>query len=721
MCILICTHVFLLQGNGSKTGRDVSHLEIETSVVLRPWRFLFPGPRSRCPSNCSLDNASLTSEINSDCEFNRTSTGTLIGNSYLCNLSEDDRNILVNRKLVDVVMPEVFLFALNCIWNKNDSESVLEYLTKIARNDETVLRKYIKDNKIKLRKDYRFYDVTMLHSLVYHFLEHSDEISAEMKESLLKVLRIAKNLRNSVIHDKAEAAAPGKLPDIENALTSIVRCVGTNFHLDEAKISHKVIYIIRLIREVESTAQTTKVAKMNVVSEAIRTEGSKEQSRCLGPLLVDEYIPFSGARVPRHSVFHKVKLDIIEELTDESISVNPTNQCNRRISCEEILDEMSVRRQPFAFIVGPPGSGKSCFLKQVALDHCNKEKSIPVFSGSQGYSSMIFFTCRDTIFESLSQYIRKTFSKVVKRFEVVDVLDAMTNLKLLVLIDGLDEQNNFSRHLVNEVIEHFKHCDTVKFIITSRPGFDLDVRNKLDREGIGYMVLSIRPIENINEQIEYLERYQAMIPEVTAPGLVDAFKKQQDRFRVHFIYAANLALFCHLYKNLPQDVADMTHEGNLMEQTLKLCRLEMEKRAEVKIIDNVPQITMEVIKIICHFCLKCLQGNVLKINQHTYAQLAHDCFKINKDIPVDSMLSCLLQKRKSFISSDSYCFEFFHKSQQEYLASQALLQQLLKKCKPNIRRTILQIVKQIPRNSSKLRAILSDLTGLQVNIVDMKK
>ncbi|TGM57257.1 NACHT domain-containing protein [Leptospira vanthielii] len=144
----------------------------------------------------------------------------------------------------------------------------------------------------------------------------------------------------------------------------------------------------------------------------------------------------------------------------------------------DLLDEEILNLSYNSVILGIPGSGKSMFLKHIAIAHAkNFRESI-----NNSYKTIVFLPllirCRDFDFLNLENFTRllySTFSRTEKLFSyerefksLVD--DYISEGKLLILIDGLDEisEPSMRSRFIIKLRQFMDAYPRIKFLITSR-------------------------------------------------------------------------------------------------------------------------------------------------------------------------------------------------------------------------------------------------------------
>lgn len=566
-------------------------------------------------------------------------------------------------------------------WDKDPNESVYECLLR-KRCNKDWLRCYAK----KVKNNPQNYDITLMHDLLPRISSTINIYDTETGDptSLESTIQKVKDLRDKVYHERKSSTSCLKtFSEIIEVASMLVNQICQRFNVSKVDAEKKKNWVQELIVKVQETTQSTDEKKISAIASLIKTDCAAEQNKRWGEALEREYLPFSKTEVPRVAVFHNPAIDI---LSDKTRLRNFGHGHGAKIDSFNIILQVSSEiDNRIAIIIGPPGSGKSSLINRITLEHCKKLND-PKFPSLGSYEHLIYISCRDRTYSTFIEYLNGFYSKTINNheIEVNDVLRAIQGLKLIVLIDGLDELNYRSRTLVKDVIEKLKWKETTTFVITSRSASDLEIRRQFEIDGIDYVVFSLRSIDDPVTQVEFIEKYQKAIPELQSEKLIEVFKKHQSRFSTHFNLPLNLVLFCHLFNELPTEVEKMTHEGHFMEYTIIMCQHKIKNRIESNTVAgdnnmNASNVAAEIVYTVCEFSFFCLHRNILEIDEEYFDELQNRCWDINSDIPVKSCLSCILQERKSFYLSRDIRHVYIHKSQQEFLASKALVTQLEKR------------------------------------------
>ena len=265
----------------------------------------------------------------------------------------------------------------------------------------------------------------------------------------------------------------------------------------------------------------------------------------------------------------------------------------------------------------------------------------------KNYQNLLIITCRDNFYGKFEAYLKGIWHKTMSKLKYEDVLSALKNRKLLLLIDGLDELNAKSRKLVIEVVSTFMKYEGATFIITSRPGFEQEMQRLFEQKHVQYEAYEIMPIQSNQEQIEFLERYQREIPGINCPDLINAFKKLKN-LGSYLYYPLFLVLICHLFMYNSASLENISHEGRLMAELMIQSMHTMTEIIKDKVSDNQDELSKNIVKIVCRVSAQSLHRNEHKLTQETYMNMKSQIKEINDKVPIDKCLSCLFLQRSSF-------------------------------------------------------------------------
>ena len=569
--------------------------------------------------------------------------------------------------------------------------------TGVTDVDEAIKSFFDKGGKVKFSKEfkdknYTELDLTSLFEIIPKVTQITPDNPDVNLHILYKSLQEIKNIRNQTMHVIKGTTSENKMPCISEKLEKIVDQLRKCFNIEFNEIGSFKNKIQRTIDDIENPRQ----AREKELKEAIKKSTIRNNREQWAPMIMksmeSDILPFSDKPMKTSDIFHETDFEVLsdhnisrihdhqddnnkkpDDRQDNNISEPHTDR--QTISCADIL---SSENSPSIYIIeGDPGSGKSTYLRMMCLEFC-KNSPDSTFKLISSYDMMMLINCRDREkIDNIWQYLCEThYEETARNFQNKEaVMSAMKEMKIIIAIDGLDEANVSTTALVRDVIHHFGGSKTVRFLITTRPGFSKNVVEQFDKRAIQYRVVNIKPIETSNAQEKFIRRVVRNIPEINIDAIVITFRAKREAFISHFVRPLGLILFIELFQKFPDKIEKLTNGQSLMDLSYELHTQNMAKRMP-DIISNAPQCSRAVLKLFGRKSLKLIQNNSYEIDQKILKSLEDECFKLDQNIPVESVISCVLIKRKYTKKTMTEIHDFSHHSQQEYLGSKVLSEKL---------------------------------------------
>ena len=603
-------------------------------------------------------------------------------------LSQQDMNRLVNKKLVDDVIPCVYQICLQWDSQKPYHETYFDYLSRNKFNEMEM--KWITKHTTKLCEDSTTYDVTFLHDLLPHVCQNIQKYDPKKhrEKSLEFSLNALKDFRNKIIHDRINGATCSDLqPKIEKEIHTTLKKLGNKFNalIGEANTNKIFISLKNKISEVRNSVITVKEQRIIRACEALKSSGKLEQQQHWKIVHQNEISSPSSTRVSLCTVFFPITFSrCYQEIGSSSMK---DGQFENDVNCCEILNLFyQSNNVQLVYIEGNAGSGKSTFLKRIGHaflkteNDCNPNKF--EFDRIDNFEFMIFIECRSKIYSTFSTFISRIYSHTMRKLNLDDVIEAIQDLNCLILIDGLDEETTESKDLFNDILEYFRGRELAKIIVTSRPISAKNNLNKFYNHCLSFVTLSIKEITSEVEQINFLNKYSHAINQTTSSSLIEAFKLMRHLCSTLVCYPIYLRLFIHLYKENPDRVKNWINEASVMKQTLELSENNISSKIEKRGYVNPWEIANVFMRTLGEFCLRWLQQGNFRIDYKTCQKLKLTLFGNDNRLPIDELLSCILQEKISLNDQTQTTFHFVHASYQEYLAAAVLMNEMTDK--PNV-------------------------------------
>ncbi|MBH8552997.1 NACHT domain-containing NTPase [Nostocaceae cyanobacterium CENA357] len=171
-----------------------------------------------------------------------------------------------------------------------------------------------------------------------------------------------------------------------------------------------------------------------------------------------------------------IDVNILEEITSkrwleisdlQRLDANKLNSCDlSKLSPEKTVGLEIVKKYSHLMVLGKPGSGKTAFLKSIAIN-CNQEifqpNYLPIFISLKNFAEEI--RCLNQI--NLSNYLYEYWINFgISEQELINIF---AHGRALILLDGLDEvPGKYSKKIIHEIQRFTDRFYKNQIIITSR-------------------------------------------------------------------------------------------------------------------------------------------------------------------------------------------------------------------------------------------------------------
>ena len=550
-----------------------------------------------------------------------------------------------------------------------EEKKIHDEATSNTKKRKTWYGKYYSDDFLKSYKDIT--DPTKLLIIIPRVTEinenNQDEDLRKMWESVLNI----KNIRNDVMHITPSTYSADTPTSTSNRVNKFLDRLGNIFHIDSNKVVSLKKKYQKQIDDIKNGRANEEEIKCAII-ERVTEENVKNWAPMVMKSVEFVNLPFSDEELPISGIFQASHLEV---LSKHNIPGARDREDHQTFPCTDIL---SIETDNNVDIIeGDPGSGKSILLKMMLLEFCNKSKDTR-FKVIASYRMFMLINCRDNDINSFRQLLEKHY-KEISHLPEKFVIAALRDMKMIIAIDGLDEANEVSTVLVRDVIHHFADSKTVRFLITTRPGFNKKVTPLLGKT-IQYRLMNIKPFNNIADQEKFICRVIKHIPgnpQINVKDVMETFRAKHAELNPHFLHPLGLIMLITLFLHFPEKINKLNHQLSLMQLIFDKHLENMAKRVPDKI-HNSSQCCRAMLKTLGKISMHLIQNSTYEIDQETFDGLSDECYKENKLIPVESVLSCVLLKRKGAKTTLTNIYDFFHHSQQEYFASKVLTNELVK-------------------------------------------
>ena len=606
---------------------------------------------------------------------------------HFCVLTDREYNFYVNMRGVADVITNVMQLCLeygvpsdeNGV--KDVDREIGEFIQKEKEKHDAEVSNtkkkstwYGKNSNNFFNKSYKDLDPTNLLEIIPRVTEIKENNPDVNYQILWKSIREIKKIRNDVMHINHSTYSEDTLTSISDKVNDIVDKLETNFHID----SNEVVSIKEKYKKKIEDIKDSQSANEDKIKCTIIQRVTEENVRNWAPVVMKsvefDNLPFSDTELPIDGIFHAPDLEV---LSNHNIPGARDPQQHQIFPCTDILSMMTGTNVDI--IEGDPGSGKSTLLKMLCFEFCKESKGA-IFKLIESYPMFMLINCRDKVnINSVEKYFEKHYRKISRDFPEKFVIAALRDMKMIIAIDGLDEANEVSTALVRDLIHHFADSKTARFLITTRPGFSKKVTEQLGKT-IQYRLLNIKPINNFADQEKFICRVIKHIPkkfQIDVENIIKIFRAKHAELNPHFHHPLGLMTFITLFIYFHEKIDKLNHQHGLMQLIFNMHLENMAQRIP-DAITNSSQCCRGVMEILGKISMLLIQNSTYEIDQETFDSLTDKCYEKYDHIPVESILSCVLLKRKGAKTTLTNIYDYFHHSQQEYFASKVLTNELVK-------------------------------------------
>ena len=352
-----------------------------------------------------------------------------------------------------------------------------------------------------------------------------------------------------------------------------------------------------------------------------------------------------------------------DEISAEA-RANKANPCYVFGMLKENKDVMTI-------IEGSPGIGKSTFCLRLAYDWATQRISAASFPE---FELVLLLRCRDIDGDLTEAITEQLFPKDMNkdaREELLRFLEDIENQeRVLIILDGLDELAEESKHYVDDVL-HRKRWACCYVLATTRQEKGIEVRKK--PEFVFSLFLQIEGFTR-EDSFEYIRRhFKIACPEHSSKGekLIEEIKENA-LLRDLQTNPLNLLLLCVVYED---------HEGELplsrtdLYRVIVVCLLRRycakhNLKASEKDKDLETQFERDI------RCLGELAWNCLLNDRHSFLEKELEELESRNKELIARELGFVYKEEslKRLTPKHEYCF--LHKSFQEYLAASYIAHKL---------------------------------------------
>ena len=598
---------------------------------------------------------------------------------YLPPLTDKHVFTFVNKSICDEIVPYVFSVIVKWGCAKDPVESFQDFIKSRLQPNEwnKFLKVWTKDDRTKLLStDSVDFDVTFLCKLIPYVCDGIENVgtaswTSNDENKIECLLKRAKDARNKVMHDPKNTAMSCQISDeiIETSF-KIIEVAAKLYKKSDDGAGAEKTKINHMFREIKSAMMTDKQKRLSQIRLKVLTDGLQTIREKLSKVIEKRALHLTQNEMNPHGSFY-------------SLSLSTNKEEHSEISCKsffEIIENYDSPTSRVIILEGPPGCGKSTLLKKFFRDFLKLSDSSEIFEGIGKFELALIMECRVHTLKNFRDLLMQTFGLSLANIEMDDILWALQSMKILFLIDGIDELNSNSRQVIEELLEFVKSNPLALCIASSRPRASALFKDFLKKQSMESSTFKIMDLQTMQQQIKFLSGYLSILSDVDKNKVLDVYNVLD----LDISNPLQLVFYCSFFLKYPDKVTTWTCDTQIMRDTLNSYESDVVDRLRLNRVSNAEIKARKLLTAVHETSFHCLQNDELFVKQSEYLKLKEKCFdNISKEIEYDQIFSSILKPDFSS-NEDEINYDYFHKNHQEYMAAKFLIQKLEENPEANI-------------------------------------
>ncbi|XP_069158167.1 uncharacterized protein [Procambarus clarkii] len=588
---------------------------------------------------------------------------------------------------------------------KSPTQSFEEYLIHdVGLLQGVYNRKFTKTQKEKIRSSPTGdkFDITLLFKMIQvacHSLAPENDDTWHIKDftRLEYLLTCIKNSRNDLAHSESFTSKSEMVQGIEtlrNLLIKTMRVGAYLYCVDLAEVGNLISEMNRNLNNIrdqfftpEDINQYRHALLFDSLRDILCVEGVKELKKIYGKKvfvnpfsLIDNsewhlqvntvfvclHIKHSKAN-KKHS---QVNYEDLLEYNNSPEGEQPDNGSDR------VISEGNAQLPSMLLLEGCVGSGKTTLLKLAISEWIAGTGSI---KGLSEYDLVLHLECHDSYTDSLTKLLLSDMPKTASKIRKNDLLHICLSLKILVLIDGLDELNQSSEKLFREIL-HVMNSANITLICTTRPEKIKDIQKIASQNvKIVHWIIQGIPSEKRHDFVGlyHEELKQRGLSHQETDHLIQYVRQAPPHLHDFFRYPLNLVLLAAFWARAHERISQVTSTTSLYIETHNLLKEKLYERLKHRSTTQHLNLTQmqdkceQFLSVMYQEALVSLGRDAVHLDSKTTHKLKDVCSKIG--LPSDEVFSAfftfILIKTSSGYTSE---LSFQHKGVQDFYAAKCV-------------------------------------------------
>ncbi|KAK3869582.1 hypothetical protein Pcinc_025106 [Petrolisthes cinctipes] len=369
-------------------------------------------------------------------------------------------------------------------------------------------------------------------------------------------------------------------------------------------------------------------------------------------------------------------------------------------------------------VEGLAGSGKTTLVAHMTAEWL--ESSNDSIRGLNEYKLLLKVQCRDTHLSSYTDLVDFLFQPSTPEYKEL-LSKLVKESSLLVIIDGIDEVNEFSRKLIRDILDQMQGNPKCTVMLTTRP--------EAFQEGLQFIPSTYYQVEvelvgiPMGHREDFLRRYLDELHKITpTPPTTYDIKQLDVERKEHFRLPLNLSIVAILMYSSPHKMNQNTTQTELYYYIHELTLEKLDKRLNdndlTKNFDRCTRLDKVENWLSAMYCemFVALTHDQLTLQEESVNQLRSKCVTLH--LPTNEMMATFMETKvmKTLRGFDLDCYSVPHKGFQERYGALHVKQGIKKLDKPEESGNVYKIMVSTPGvgqiQLSKMQNLLQILVGM---------
>ncbi|XP_042241031.1 uncharacterized protein LOC121878739 isoform X2 [Homarus americanus] len=565
------------------------------------------------------------------------------------------------------------------------NESLIEFLNLSAKKSK---QKLDQAQRKKLKTDINgdTYDITLLHLSITLLRAHVSPGSVD--DNLHQKLAAVKMFRNELVHGSLQISHTdfiNKTEQLRNLLTEALLAAKNMNYFDQIVMNHLIMSMNDQLNNTRDKPLTnddiTSYESHNLFQQLkglLITYGKPE--------LLETYIKWTHLNPVSFIDGADFALNVGIIFTRMVLEEVVPSSHNMQIDYEQIINHVQntacnlTNVSGIVLIEGQAGVGKTTLLRKIL---CDWQAGDNTMKGLTNYHLLLFMECRNPHISSLVQLLRSLMPDTAKKYRDEDMVKCALELRLLLLVDGLDELNKSSHELFCELLP-LSAMSNITVVCTTRPDMVKDFYKIIPKylKPVHIKLLGI-PDESCTKLATtyHDELIKSGRSQVSTSSLIEYLQRAPRSLQDHLRLPLNLVMLTILWATSPSKVNSVRTTTELYkrikdmttEKLLDRLKNNMETQLS-KTMDLERRVEYFFIKL-CRESLIGLKDNSITLTQGIADKLRNTCLTVQ--LPPEEIISSFLQQKITWtpLGTDSY-LSFPHKGVQDFYSALCIMYSL---------------------------------------------